>query len=143
LSVAVDTYRYLFGGAPASTGAEPKPLQGFSVDPGWVKSGQPNFRNAETMRSPDGKTVTGLWSCDGPSTFVWTFHSDETVHLVEGLIEIDYLNRSFTLRPGDTATFHAGTQATWHVPRHATKAYTLQEPGRVVKLLRRMFPEVT
>ena len=136
-AVTYDAYRYVSASAPPSASAAAKPLLDFSVDPSWVRSGQPNFRNIETVRSPDGKTISGLWACDGPSTFEWTFTTDETVHLLEGLIKIDYLGRSFTLRPGDVATFHAGTKAVWHVPEHAKKAYTLHSPGRLVTAWRR------
>ena len=137
-ALAYDACRYLAASAPASATAVEKPLLGFSVDPGWVKSGTPHFRNSETTRSPDGKTISGLWACDGPSTFEWRFHMDETVHLLEGQVEVDYQGRHFTLRPGDTATFHAGTQAVWHVPRNAKKAYTLYQPPRLVSLWRRL-----
>jgi uncharacterized protein len=130
--------RYVVHGSPPSAMPVQKPLVGFSVDPGWVKSGTPNFRNTETLRSPDGRVISGLWACDGPSTFQWTFGTDETVHLLEGRVDIDYLGRRFTLQPGDTATFHAGTQALWHVPQHAKKAYTLYSPGRLVMLWRRL-----
>jgi uncharacterized protein len=142
-ALAWDAARYLSRSAPASSVAVPKPLLGFSVDPSWVKSGTPNFRNVETVRSPDGKSVSGLWSSDGPSTFEWTFHMDETVHLLEGDIEIDYQGKRFKLQPGDTATFLAGTKSVWHVPRYAKKAYTLYDPGRVARLLRRVFPTRT
>ena len=141
--LAYDAGRYLLRSAPPSAMPVEKPLLGFSVDPSWVRSGKPNFRNVETVRSPDGKSISGLWACDGPSTFEWTFYMDETVHLLEGGIEIDYLGRRFTLRPGDTATFHAGTKAVWHVPQHAKKAYTLYQPGRLALLWRRWFPTLT
>lgn len=133
-----EAHRYATTSAPPSTVAVAKPLLGFTVAPEWVKSGTPNFRNVETLRSPDGKTISGLWGCDGPSTFEWTFHMDETVHLLEGLVEIEYLGNRFTLRPGDTATFHAGSKAVWHVPQSVKKAYTLHHPGRLALLWRRM-----
>ena len=139
-ALAWDTARYLSRSAPASSAAVQKPLLGFSVDPSWVKSGTPNFRNVETVRSPDGSSISGLWSCEGPSTFEWTFHADETVHLLEGDIEIDYQGKRFQLRPGDTATFLASTTSVWHVPQYAKKAYTLHEPGRMARLWRRVFP---
>ena len=113
---AYDTYRSVTVSAPASTTVHDKPLLGFSPDPSWLRSGTPNFRNAEISRSPDGRSIGGVWACDGPSTFEWTFFMDETVYLLEGLVEIDYQGQRFTLRPGQTATFHAGTKALWHVP---------------------------
>lgn len=137
---AFEAGRYLVRSAPPSTESVGRPLTGFSVDPSWIRSGTPNFRATETVRSPDGETITGLWACDGPSFFEWTFGLDETVHLLEGEVTVDYLGRQFTLRPGDTATFHAGTRAVWTVHQYAKKSYTLHHPGRLVLLWRRLFP---
>lgn len=142
-AVAWDAAEYLSRSAGPSAQAVQKPLLGFSVDPSWVKSGTPNFRNVETVRSPDGDSISGLWACDGPTTFEWTFYMDETVHLLEGYIEVEYHGKRFNLQPGDTATFHAGTKSVWHVPQHAKKAYTLHDPGRVARLWRRVFPTKT
>lgn len=136
--LAYEAYREVADSAPASLASVQKPLMSFSVDPSWIISGTPNFRNTETVRLPDGKSVSGLWACDGPSSFVWTFYMDETIHLLEGKIDIDYQNRHFSMRPGDTATFHAGTNAVWHVPEHAKKSYTLHHPGRLTLLWRRL-----
>ena len=133
-----DAVRYATRVAPPSAVAVQKPLLGFNVDPSWIKSGTPNFRNVETVISPDGKAISGLWSSEGPSTFEWTFHMDETVHLLEGDIEIEYRGQRFNLKPGDTATFHAGTKSVWYVPKYAKKAYTLHQPGRLVTLWRRL-----
>ena len=66
------------------------------------------------------------------------FGVDETVHLLEGLVEVKYQGREFTLKPGDTATFIAGTRSVWHVPQHARKAFSLHEPGRLVRAFRRL-----
>jgi uncharacterized cupin superfamily protein len=126
--------------APPSNLAVQRPLGPFPVDPSWVKMGTPNFRGNEIAHSPDGKSVTGLWACDGPSTFEWRFGADETVHLLEGAVEVDYLGRRFTLKPGDVATFHSGTRAVWHVPVHAKKVYTVHQAGRLVRLWRTVFP---
>jgi uncharacterized protein len=124
---------------PPSSVAVARTLGPFPVDPSWVRSGTPNFRGTETSRSPDGKTTTGLWACDGPSTFEWQFGADETVHLLEGRVEVDYRGSRFTLEPGDTATFHAGTRAVWHVPHHAKKVFVLNQPGPLVRAWRKAF----
>jgi uncharacterized protein len=131
--------RYVSGAPGPSAKVESKPLLPFEVDPTWVLSGQPHFRASETRRSPDGRVVSGLWACDGPSTFQWRFGLDETVHLLEGRVEVSYQGREFVLMPGDTATFHAGTDAIWHVPQHAKKAYALHYPGRLVRWWRDWF----
>lgn len=137
---AYETGRYVVRSEPPSEASVPRELAAFQVDPSWILSGQPVFRATETTRSPDGRTITGLWSCEGPTTFVWTFSLDETVHLIEGEVDIEYLGKRFTLRPGDTATFHAGTQATWRIDRYAKKSYTLHHPGRLGLLWRKLFP---
>lgn len=138
--LAWDTARYLLRVPEPSSVAVNRPMQNFSVDPSWVKSGVPNFRAVETARSGDGKHVTGMWACDGPTTFEWTFGLDETVHLLEGRVEVEYFGKRFVIEPGDTATFLAGTKATWHVPKYAKKVFKLQHPGRVVLAWRRIFP---
>ena len=133
---AFDTGRYIQGVREPSAQAESRPLQPVSVEASWVKSGKPVFTTTETVRSPDGRTINGLWVCDGATTFEWTFALDETVHVLEGEVHIDYLGRQFTLKPGDTATFHHGTKALWRVPQHLKKAYTLHQPGRLVLVWR-------
>lgn len=138
LAAAWDGVVYLRRAAPASEASVHRPLTSFKVNPDWVLEGTPNFRATEISKSPDGLTTTGLWACDGPSTFEWQFGVDETVHLLEGLVEVKYQGREFTLKPGDTATFLAGTRAVWHVPQYARKAFSLHEPGRLVRTLRRL-----
>ncbi|MDD0809776.1 cupin domain-containing protein [Curvibacter sp. RS43] len=134
----VDAALYLKRAEPASDGSVHRPLSEFQVNPEWVIDGKPNFRATEIRRSHDGRTTTGLWACDGPSTFEWHFWIDETVHLLEGEVQVTYQGRQFTLKPGDTATFLAGTRATWHVPQLARKAFSLHEPGRLIRLWRRL-----
>lgn len=138
LAAAWDGVVYLRHAAPASEASVHRPLTSFKVNPDWVLEGTPNFRATEISKSPDGRSTTGLWACDGPSTFEWQFGVDETVHLLEGLVEVKYQGREFTLKPGDTATFLAGTRAVWHVPQYARKAFSLHEPGRLVRTLRRL-----
>lgn len=138
LMVAWDSVAYLRHADPASVSSVHRPLAAFQVNPEWVLEGTPNFRATEIRKSIDGRSTTGLWACDGPSTFEWQFWQDETVHLLEGQVDVKYQGRQFTLKPGDTATFIAGTRAVWHVPEHAHKAFSLHEPGRLVRLLRRL-----
>lgn len=138
LVAAWDGVVYLRRAVPASEASIHRPLTAFKVNPDWVLEGTPNFRATEISKSPDGRSTTGLWACDGPSTFEWQFGVDETVHLLEGLVEVRYQGREFTLKPGDTATFLAGTRAVWHVPQYARKAFSLHEPGRLVRTLRRL-----
>jgi uncharacterized protein len=138
-TVLYDAIRYVSNSAPPSAQAADKPLREFSVDPLWVKSGNPVFRNVETAVLPGGRTLSGLWACDGPAVFEWRFHTDETLHLIEGKVEVHYQGKRFTLLPGNTATFHAGTTAVWHVQENVKKAYILHYPGKLALVLRRWF----
>lgn len=135
-----DTARFVSNSPNPSATSVAAPLENAVVDPSWIKSGSPKFSQVETFRSPDGRTTTGLWSCKGPTTFVWQFEVDETVHLLEGEVLVDYQGNQFTLRPGDTATFHGGSEATWTINDYAKKVYTLHNPGPVGRLWRSAFP---
>lgn len=116
-----------------------RPLELIAIDPSWIKSGTPVFKLAQTTYIPSANVTTGLWSCDGPALFEWTFSSDETVHILEGEVEIDYLGKKMTLQVGETAFFHANTKALWHVPKRVLKSYTLHDPGRLVRWYRQIF----
>jgi uncharacterized cupin superfamily protein len=113
-------------------------LETITINPSWIKSGNPIFKLAQTTRIPSADVTTGLWSCDGPAQFEWTFFSDETVHILEGEVEIDYLGQKMTLKVGDTAFFHANTKATWLVQKHVLKSYTLYDPTRLVRWYRKL-----
>lgn len=134
---AYDSIRYAVGAPDPSERAVDTPLGEFKVNPSWIIAGHPVFKGVETLRSADGKTISGLWSCDGPTTFVWHFGADETVHLLEGEVHVEYEGKSFTIRPGETATFHAYTTAIWHIPKYAKKTYTLNVPSLLVRAWRR------
>lgn len=111
------------------------PLQ---IPPDWIKSGHPKFFYTQYASSPDGKSATGVWSCEGPATFEWQFESDEVVHVLDGRVEIDYLGQRFVLEPGSTAFFQADTRALWHVPTFMRKSFTLYHPSRPVRLIRQL-----
>jgi uncharacterized protein len=136
--LAYDTVRTVQRSPQASATALARPPLGFSVDPQWVLDGRPNFRNIETARSPNGRFISGVWECDGPSTFQWRFFMDEVVYVLEGQVDVEYFGQRFTLRPGMTATFLAGTQALWHVPAGVKKTYTLEHPGRLALWWRKL-----
>jgi len=118
-----------------------RPMQVMTVDPSWIKSGTPVFKVAQTTHIAGARITTGLWSCDGPAQFDWTFSADETVHILEGEAHIEYLGKKMTLEAGETAFFHANTTAQWHVPKRVVKSYTLHDSGRLVRWYRQMFSE--
>ena len=115
---------------PASSAAVHMPVKAFEVDPSWVKDGKPNFRATEFFKSHDGKTSSGIFECDGPSTFEWHYQLDETVYVLDGGVDVDYQGKQFSLKPGETAFFRAGTTATWHVSKGIRKAWTLHDAGK-------------
>jgi uncharacterized cupin superfamily protein len=125
--------------APApSAVVVPRAMGPQTVDPTWIKSGTPRFTTTETLNVPAQGLSTGLWACEGPAVFDWTFGSDETVHILEGAVDVRYNGHLLKLRPGDTAFFRAGTTAEWSVPERVYKTYVLQDPGRLGRLYRRI-----
>lgn len=112
------------------------PLEPRTVPADWIKSGSPVFKSCEYGESPDKRSSSGIWSCDGPSTFEWQFGSDEFVFVLEGRVEIDYLGQHFVLEPGDTALFYAGTRSLWSVPKYVRKSYMVHYPNILVRLVR-------
>ncbi|QHI97015.1 DUF861 domain-containing protein [Xylophilus rhododendri] len=114
------------------------PLASYEAPEARVTQGKPNFRGTAYATSADGKTVSGIWAADGPSTFDWTYAGDEAVYIQEGLAEVSYQGRKFTLKPGDHAFFHVGTVATWTVPQHVRKSWTVHGANRLVRWWRDM-----
>ena len=137
----MDAWLYVNRAAPPSAQSMAQELSAFEVPASWIKSGQPRFSVAEVSHSTDGRQIVGLWQCEGPTTFEWQFGLDETVHLLEGEVKVEYLGNTFTLKPGQTATFHAGTRAVWHIPNMAKKVFTLEHPGKLALLWRRLLPQ--
>jgi uncharacterized cupin superfamily protein len=113
-------------------------LKPLAVNPEWIKSGQPRFMASETLSMPAYGISTGLWSCDGPAVFDWTFGTDETVHILDGEVEVHYLGNVLVLTEGDTAFFRAGTKAEWRVKERVFKSFVLQDPGRLGRLYRKI-----
>lgn len=100
------------------------------IDPSWVLDGDPRARSIVLARGRDDFAVTTLWDCT-EGTFRWHFGWDETVHILEGRVEVtDEAGRLHMLEVGSIAFFPAGSNAVWRVV------------GRVRKLAvcRRAFP---
>ena len=117
-------------------------LQPIQVPQDWIKAGTPRFLYTEYVASPDRNSSSGIWSCEGQSTFEWHFDADETVHVLDGRVEISYLGQHFVLEAGDTAFFQADTRAVWHVPRYMRKSFTLHQPNPLVRLVRTLLRAV-
>lgn len=109
----------------------------------WILSGNPQARASELMRSRDGQSWTVVWDCTDGS-FNWTYHFDETIHILEGSIVLtDGGNPPTRLGPGDVVFFPKGSQVNWQVEGYVRKVAffrkTLPNPLTVVyKLLRRI-----
>jgi uncharacterized cupin superfamily protein len=114
------------------------PLEPYTVSTDWIVSGSPVFRSNVFGNSHDKSTATGLWECAGPAEFIWHYGTDESIYILEGSADVEYLGRKFTLRPGDCTHFVLGTTAKWSVTDRVKKCYTLYEPGRLVRKVRRL-----
>ena len=102
------------------------------ITPGWIVAGAPVARAAELSRSADGTAVSLVWDCTA-GTFDWHFGVDETVHILDGEVEVSCAGMAARrLEPGDVALFRAGTTARWHVPLYVRKLafcrHTLPQP---------------
>jgi uncharacterized cupin superfamily protein len=98
------------------------------IEPAWILDGSPVARAGEIARSTDGTAVSVVWDCTA-GTFAWHFGADETVHIVEGEVEVsaDGFGPRI-LRAGDAALFRAGTTARWHVPAYVKKIAYCRDP---------------
>lgn len=139
-SVAFAALKYAFaehGGLPAVVTPRQTELSLQQVDPSWIIEGTPIFRGYAFAHSLDGRTHAGIWECVGPAKFRWHFGYDETVYILDGLVNVEYAGTVHTLRPGSVAFFPAGMSAVWHVPERVRKSYTLVQPGLLRRALRR------
>jgi uncharacterized protein len=124
--------------APSAT-ATPLPMSKQSISPDSIRSGEPKVRGVQFSRTTGGTAFGGVWECEGPAVIDFTFWSDERLYVLEGSVEVDYLGNRFTLVPGDTALFRAGTKATWDIQGKLKKAWVAHDPGRSARSLSRMF----
>lgn len=123
---------------PPTAERQAAPLEPQDVNASWILEGKPEFRSRVYASSPDKTTVTGIWECVGPGKFMWRFDIDESVYVLEGKVHVEYKGEMHTLGPGDKAFFPAGVTAVWTVPERIKKSFTLHEPGRVTRFLRRL-----
>lgn len=123
---------------PPSKVAQHRMLAPIDVNPAWIKSGTPKFLSAYTSELDSVGVSTGLWSCEGPTVFEWVYGTDETIHVLEGGAEIEYLGTHLSIGPGDTVFFRSGTKATWTVKDRIYKSWVLHDPGRLARWYRRI-----
>ena len=120
--------------APSSA-AIARPMVERTVNPEIIRSGEPKVRSSVFSATTGGSAIGGIWECEGPAEVVFFFGSDERLWVVEGRVEVDYLDNRFTLGPGDTALFRAGTTATWNIPVKLKKVWVVHDPGRAVRAM--------
>ena len=81
------------------------------INPDWVLEGSPVARAGEIARSTDGTTLSAVWDCTAGS-FWWTFHSEETVVILEGAVRVTTQNGACRLlKAGDIAYFAKDSKA--------------------------------
>lgn len=96
-------------------------LQPAPITPGWIVEGTPVARATELSRSTDGTTVSLVWDCTA-GTFDWYFGVDETVHILEGEVEVSAEGvPPRVLKAGDVALFRSGTTSRWRVKTYVRK----------------------
>jgi uncharacterized cupin superfamily protein len=113
------------------------------LDASWVISGSPKFRVNIFGQSSDKSAISGIWECTGPAQFEWHYGVDESIYILEGTVDIEYLGKKFTLRAGDSTHFAAGTKAKWTVSDRVKKTFAIYQVGRFTRLMRRIFNPAT
>ena len=116
------------------------------IDADWVLEGAPQARAAEIFRSADGASTCSAWDCTA-GAFRWYFGVDETVHVLEGSVEVTAADGSVrVLAPGDVAFFASGTWAVWRIETYVRKlaycrhsmpqllAFSLRAVGRIMRM---------
>ena len=118
--------------------AQPGKLETHVMDQSWVAEGTGAYKVNTYATSPGDNSQSGIWECQGPARFTWHFYADETVYILDGLVNVTYEGKTHALTPGSIAFFPAGSQSEWHVPAAVRKSFHLSQPGRLRRLLRRL-----
>lgn len=97
-------------------------------------------RAEEIAHGPDGTCMSAHWDCTA-GTFRWYFGVEETVHILEGEVEVeDARGQRRLLRAGDVAVLPANEWMVWRVQRYVRKLAFCRYPvprlaGRVLRKL--------
>lgn len=114
------------------------PLTAAPLNPSWIISGDPTCSALQFASAFDQSSGSGMWQCEGPAKFEFHYQSEETVYILEGSAEVEYLGNTLTLEPGSSTSFAFGTKAIWTVPERVRKTWWIHsEPGFAAKLARR------
>lgn len=112
-------------------------LEDAPIHPDWIVSGVPVARAGLHSPSVDGGASTHIWDCTAGS-FRWTFHSEETVVILEGAVRVTTQNGARRLlKAGDIAYFAKDSKALWEIDRYVRKIAFVRHPhSRQVQALR-------
>ena len=135
---AHDYARRVHPALPINAQRTPSPLEPMLEFPAEVLMGTPVMKSRMFHSSNDGKALAGIWECVGPTRLRWHFDNDETFYILEGAMGVEYDGAQQLMQPGDVAYFRAGSEAVLHVEQRVLKSFTLVEPGRVPRLLRKI-----
>jgi uncharacterized protein len=117
-------------------------LEPIWVDPSWVLSGSPKIGMTVFSDAQHLGSFSGIWQATGPAKFIWKYGVDESIYIIDGSVDIEYMGNKFTLRPGDSTFFAAGTEAIWTVPDHVRKTFRIYEVSPITKVMRRLLTAV-
>ncbi len=107
------------------------------IAPDWVLAGRPIARFVPLARGRDDQATTTLWDCTA-GTFRWHFGWDETVHILDGAVEVTLPSGEVhRLTAGSVAFFPAGSSAVWKVEGYVRKLAVCRRafPAPVLKTL--------
>ena len=105
-----------FTSTTASTAYEPFLVAGEAAgEVHWIRNGG----------SGSSTLAVGLWRSE-PSTFPYPFGDDETIHVLEGELDIELASGEVVcLTPGDVVSFPKGTESTWTVRSPFKKLFVI------------------
>jgi len=90
-----------------------------------IISGNPRAGNLVFSTSADARETRGVWSCTRGS-FHWTFDTDETAVILEGLVKVRMEDgTTLDLKQGDMAFFPRGQKSVWTIEEDLRKVYIL------------------
>jgi uncharacterized cupin superfamily protein len=112
------------------------------IEPTWILEGNPEARSRIVFKSHDGTASTMIWDCT-PGVFNWYYDCDETIHIIEGEVNLTTDRGTFTVKAGEAVFFPGGSFATWHVTTYVRKLaflrHTLPLPaGLMLRLWKRL-----
>ena len=105
----------------------PPQLPPFPLPQEEILEGVPDSRCLFTAESADQGASAGFWSCQ-PGRYEFYFGYDEFVYLIEGELTISWDDKSFAMKPGDTAHFPQGCTTIWHITKKMTKYFVARAP---------------